>query len=193
VDGKGKPVSHYFKVLTHDYRPPIQGGAPIWDGKKLPHPLPAVSLDTSPAQYGAGWNCTETLAAALGQGGFWPDGRSTVAFAVEPGPDVIRRNSPRPEILRRPDTYRASTLTLVRRATDVELRAAVLEFSQPFGTLAARMAEEQWAWYIAFRRPERDPEWVEAGLRQALAARGRENWNLRQFGTGSEAWAMADP
>lgn len=25
-----------YKVLTHDYRPPVQGGEPVWDGETLP-------------------------------------------------------------------------------------------------------------------------------------------------------------
>lgn len=25
-----------YKILTHDYRPPLQGGEPVWDGETLP-------------------------------------------------------------------------------------------------------------------------------------------------------------
>ncbi len=175
-------MSEYFKVLTHDYRPPVQGGEPIWDGKNLPHALPAVTLDTSALECGAGWHCTETLAGALRHGGFWPEGRPAAAFAVEPGPDQIRRG----------DMCRASTLTLVRRATEAELRAAVLDFSQPFGVHADRMAMEQWAWYVALGRPERDPERVEAALRHALDARGLGSWTLLRFEAAGDAWAARD-
>ena len=44
-----------FKLITHDYRPPIQGGDPVWDGHTLPFQLPRVTLDTSDADCGSGW------------------------------------------------------------------------------------------------------------------------------------------
>lgn len=37
-----------FKVLTHDFRPPVQGGSPVWDGKRKT--LDRVTLDTGPGE-----------------------------------------------------------------------------------------------------------------------------------------------
>jgi len=166
-------------VLTHDYRSPAPEGAPVWDGKGLPHSFPAFCLETSRAEL-SGWNCAETLAVALGHGGLWPDGRPAAAFAVEPGPDLIRRVDSR---------CRASTLTLVRRATEAEVTTAVLDFSRRFGVHGERLAAEQWAWYVALGRPERDPERVEVSLRHALAARGMGSWTLRRFEAPPDVWA----
>lgn len=33
-----------YKVFTHDYRSPVQGGDPVWDGT-VPYVLPATPLD----------------------------------------------------------------------------------------------------------------------------------------------------
>ena len=72
-----------YKALTHDYRSPIQGGAPIWDGTTLPWHLPPTALDTSPQECGAGWNFCVTPAAALSISRLWPDGRPSVILEVE--------------------------------------------------------------------------------------------------------------
>ena len=104
----------YYKVLTHDYRPPIQRGEPLFDGT-LPRTLPAVILDTSETHCAAGWNFTDDLAAALRIAGLWPNGRPSSVFEVEPGPDAIQRG----------DKWRTSTLTLVRRLSEAEVEAGV--------------------------------------------------------------------
>ena len=81
----------------------------------------------------------------------------------------------------------------MRRATETELSAAFLEFSRRFGVHGDRTAAEQWAWYIALGRPERDPERVEASLRHALAARGLGSGTLRRFEAAGDGWTTRSP
>src|SRR3990167_872278 len=68
-----------YKVLTHDYRPPVRGGAPIFDGA-TPWLSPPVACDPGPAGCAAGWNFCADLATALRIGGFWPNGRPPPAW-----------------------------------------------------------------------------------------------------------------
>jgi hypothetical protein len=164
-----------YKILTHDYRSPIQGGVPVWDGRDLPFTLPTVRLDTSEADCAAGWNYTSDLATALRISGFWPDGRPAACFVVEPSADAIERG----------DKRRCSQLTLIRRCSDDEIRAAIADFSKSrFGDLAARMIESQCAWFEALARPEYDLNRVQKELGRALAARALP-WSLKQF---ADAW-----
>lgn len=32
----------FYKILTHDFYPPLQGGKPIWDGVTLPSNYPRL-------------------------------------------------------------------------------------------------------------------------------------------------------
>ena len=80
-----------FKIITHDYRPPLQGGDPIWDGSTLPFTLPKVKLDTSREECAGGWNYTTSLAAAMRIAGLWRDGYPAVCFVVKPSADAIER------------------------------------------------------------------------------------------------------
>lgn len=169
---------HGYKVLTHDYRPPVQGGDPIWDSVTLPHTLPAVALDTGSGECSYGWNYCADLPTALRIARYWPDGRPAVAVRVEASADAIQRG----------DKWRASSLTITERASDDDLRAAIRVNSAVFGDLADEMAAEQWAWFIALGRPCLDAVAVEAGLRAALAARGLD-WSLRHLDNARAAWA----
>ena len=54
----------YWKLLTHDFRPPVQQGEPVWDGLTLPFQLPTVRLDASDVECSFGWNFVEDLATA---------------------------------------------------------------------------------------------------------------------------------
>ncbi len=171
----------HFKVLTSDYRPPLQGGKPIWDGVTLPFTLPSVTLDRSDAECSNGWNYTDDLATALRIAGLWPTGRPSVALMVEPAADGIARGEKR----------RASSLTLVRQATDDEIADAIHALSAPFGEHQDTMAAEQVAWRMALRRPRRDEEAVVAGLTAALAARSLP-WTLAKFDSARAARAAWD-
>ena len=101
-----------WKLLTSDFRPPIQGGDPVFDGA-YPHVLPTVKLDTSNAECSFGWNYSPTIEAGFNLAGLWRTGRPNAVVLVEPSADAIQRG----------DKWRTSSLTLVRHATDDEIRA----------------------------------------------------------------------
>src|SRR3989304_8323521 len=63
-----------WKVLTHDYRPPVQGGKPVGDGT-AGAVTAKVQLDRSADECGRGWNFTRRPETALRIAGLWPDGR----------------------------------------------------------------------------------------------------------------------
>ena len=115
-----------YKVFTHDLRPPVQGGDPVWDGA-LPFVLPSVLVDKSNDECAAGWNATKEPHTALLIAGLWPDGRPSRLFVVETDGEVIARG----------DKLRADTWTIVEEVTD--LRPAIGRLSKPFGEHAARM------------------------------------------------------
>ena len=169
-----------WKIWTHDRRSPIQGGEPAWDGA-FPHDLPEVTLDTSDAECGDGWNYCREMADAFRIAGMWPTGRPPLITLVVPAPDVIHRGN----------KSRASTLRLVRLATEDEVRHGVVNFSQVFEPHADVMAEEQLAWRAALGRPRRDASAVESGLIAALAARGLK-WKPVRHATTQDARAAWD-
>lgn len=155
-----------WKFLTHDLRPPVRGGDPVFDGA-LPCVLPTVRCDQSDAECSYGWNFLGDIQTGFSIAGMWKDGRPRAVFAVEAN-DAIRRG----------DKWRAPQLTLTRRATDAEIQAALLEFSKPFGEHRATMANEQWLWWQALGRPQWDKARVESALKIALDARGLGAWTL---------------
>lgn len=171
-----------WKVLTHDCRPPVRGGDPIWDGVTLPHTLPEVRLNVGPQECADGWHYTASAAGALKLSGLWPDGRPSRLLLVQPSDDWIERG----------DRRRCSQLTIVREATDRELREAVSEMSIPLGGHRARMVREQLAWRLALARPLHDEARVERLLGVALRARGLGGWRLRRYDTAYDAWAAYD-
>ena len=172
----------FWKILTHDFRPPIQGGDPLCDGRTWPVKLPDVPLDRSSSECGVlgGWHFCRSIEAALKLGGMWPSGRPSAVVAVEPLGDIIERG----------DKCRAASLRLLRTATDDEIADAIRRFSAMFAPHADRMAEEQIAWRAALSRPERNVAAVECGLRLALDAR-KLGWSVKQFSArdARDAWA----
>jgi hypothetical protein len=168
-----------YKIFTHDLRPPVQGGAPVWDGL-LPFQLPVVEVDRSPVACAAGWHAHRTLAGALKLGGVWPSGRPSRAFMCS-GDETL--------IVDREGDLRAPTWLLEQECSATEIAEAIREMSQPFDDLADHMAASQIAWREALGRPLHDPGVVERQLRAALQARGRglENWALRQYGSARAA------
>ncbi len=62
-----------YKILSHNWRAPLQGGQAVCDGI-LPVTLPAVALDRSDADCGAGWNFCGSLTDAAKIAGYWRDG-----------------------------------------------------------------------------------------------------------------------
>jgi hypothetical protein len=181
-DGKELTMTGW-KILTHDYRPPIQRGKPLFDGT-YPFTLPGVDLDTSEDECARGWNFTRTLEGAIKIAGLWHTGYPNSMVAVEPSADWIERG----------DKCRASSLTLLRAATAEEIRSAILKFSSAFAPHTKAMAEEQWLWYQALGRPNWDREQVMAELRLALETRGL-SWVLKEFPTARaarDAWDARD-
>jgi hypothetical protein len=159
-----------YKVTTYDLCPPIQGGAPIWDGD-LPYQFPEVACDRSALECAPGWNACETPETALRIAGLWPDGRPSRVFEVE-GVDIVSAG----------DKLRASTWIILRELAEDEIGEAIGRWSATWaGPVAAEMTRSQMAWRAALRRPERDEAAVEAGLRAALDRRGLGHWQLRRY------------
>lgn len=171
----------YWKLWTHDWRSPIQGGNPVWDGT-LPHTLPTVDLDVSGRECGAGWNYVRDIETGWRIAGMWPTGRPARITLMEPDGSHIERM----------DKCRAAGGRIVRLATDEEVRDALLRFSTPFGELQAEIAAEQREWMQALARPYHDRQHVEAGLRAALSARELDGWALRPFKHARAAWDAWD-
>ena len=169
-----------WKLFTHDLRSPLRRGDPVWDGS-YPYTLPEVELNRCNAEYGPGWHFCETLVGAIRVVGFCPDGWSSRAIAVEPKGDVVQQSA----------TYRCSSLTLLHEATVDEWRVAIVELSAPLGAHAEVIASEQLAWREALARPLRDEAAVDAGLREALAARGLE-WQLHRYQDAMAARIASD-
>jgi len=169
----------FYKILTHDFCPPLQGGKPIWDGVTLPFQLPTVALDTHTViESSYGWHFVEDLAEGFKIAGLWPTGRPSVVLAVTPSADALACGTKR----------RASSLRLDRLATEAEIRAAVVRLSEGFGQHAERMAEEQQAWRTALARPAHDVATVETGLVAALRERGLRGWTTQSFESARAAW-----
>ena len=176
-------VTRGWKVFTHDLRPPVQGGDPVWDGS-LPHTLPTVPLDRSSNDCGrgGGWHFCREAHVALRIAGLWPDDRPSRPFeVVESDGDVVERG----------DKCRSASLTIIREADAGDIEAAIRALSAPFTPHVDWMASEQLAWRDALARPLHDEVAVEAGLREALDCR-RLAWTLRRFGSARAAWAARE-
>jgi len=167
-----------YKLFTHDLRSPIQGGEPVFDGK-LPCVLPIVHVDRSQRDCAPGWNACAQPEDALRIGGLWPNGHPSRLFVVETDTTVVARG----------DKLRAATWTIVRECSEEEIREGVTKFSERyFKPHALPMAAEQMEWRAALARPKRDEALVDAGLREALKARGLEDWTLKKFSSERDAW-----
>ena len=167
-----------YKVLTHDYCSPLQGGTPIWDGRCLPYELPAVTLDTSNDECAGGWNYCATLPDALLIAGLWPNGYPSIAFEVIASSDAVARGTKR----------RASRLTLVRQLDEEEILSGITSFSACFAPYVEVIVEEQRLWRSALRRPASHEGRVAEALVLSLEAKGLQ-WILQKFETTMAAWA----
>jgi hypothetical protein len=183
-------IRHGFKVFTHDWRSPLQGGDPI-KVKSFPHALPTVKLDTSTAECGPGWNFCGDPATAFRIAGLWPTGRPSRLTVFEASEDAIARG----------DKRRASSGTILGEATEAQIEDAIRTLSIPFGEHAEYMAQEQILWRKALARPYRIQKRVEEGLLLALKTRGLEGWKLKIFSDEKaardardawDAWAARD-
>jgi len=167
----------YWKVTTHDLRPPLQGGDPIWDGA-TPYRLLTVPVDRSDAHCGAGWNACRDAATALRIAGLWRHGRPARLWLLSCPDDLVERG----------DKVRAASWTIEREATHGELCAAIERLHEPVERVAHGVTEQVMAWRRALGRPRRDEAAVEAGLRAALEARGLGGWTLTRYATAQAVW-----
>ena len=114
-DGGGymNDINKGFKIFTHDFRPPIQGGDPIWDGG-TPFSLPTVSCDDSDRECSNGWNYVADLAIGFKIAGIWPTGRPSSCFVVEAENGIERG-----------DKRRAASLHILRACTQQEIEEGI--------------------------------------------------------------------
>jgi len=167
-----------WKVLTHDYRPPIQGDDPVWDGT-LGQTTPKVAVDMSAAECGAGWNFTTRPETALRIGGLWPDGRPSRLIRVETAGHVVVRD----------DKCRTEQIVWGREAGPGKVHSAVTALFGPFeAEHRPRIVESTMLWREALARPRHDEAQIEAGLRAALTVRGLD-WELVRYESARAAWA----
>lgn len=161
----------YYKVTTHDLRPPLQGGDPIWDGR-VPYDLPVVEVDPGPGQCRAGWHACTSPERALHIAGLWPGGWPSRLWRVERTVD---------EIIDRNGDCRAPTWRIVE---EIEITRDILgDMHRPLagdGLPLADLVGEVLAWREALARPERDETRVVRGLDESLHARGMD-WQLRRY------------
>lgn len=169
------------KVVTSDYRPPIRGGDPIWDGTPG-FVLPKVALDRGREECSYGWNFCLDPVTAVRIGGLWPDGRPAVLLHVETVGDYVERG----------DKCRAESLRILGPYETAEVHDVIARLSVVFAPHADDMAAEQLAWYEALGRPRRNLRDVEQGLRRALAARGLSDWRLQRFDSSKAVWDAWD-
>ena len=170
-------ITRGYKVLTHDLRPPIQGGDPIFDGT-LPYVLPTVKVDQGDAECAAGWNACREGSTGLRIGGLWPDGWPSRLFAVETTAAVIERG----------DKLRSSTLTLV---SEEDVAPHIARMSEAFAPHQMEMTASQLRWREALARPRHDESSVADGLTAALQAR-ELGWKLKRFDSAKDAWDAKD-
>lgn len=175
---EGTPMIGY-KILTHDNRPPLQGGDPlIPPGQSLPYALPPMVLDTSEDECAPGYHFCHTPEGAIRLVGLWPDGRPSRLYRVS-ATDAIQRGN----------KLRAATLTIEHEFTEAEWRDTVAAFSAPFAPFVAEMVTSQMLWREALSRPHRVEQAVETGLRAALDARGLSEWTVKRFPSARNAWS----
>jgi hypothetical protein len=105
-----------WKVLTHDLRPPIQGGPPIFDGT-FPALTEKVLVDTGIRVCSYGWNFTRQLSTAFAIAGYGRPGYRHKAVLIE-AEDFVRRG----------DKYRTAQLKLIRFATSDEIFEATSRY-----------------------------------------------------------------
>ena len=171
----------FFKLLTHDFRSPIQGGAPIWDGKTFPFKLNGVTLDKGDQECAEGWNFVDSIEAGFRIVGMWPTGRPSAVLVVHPSRDRIQRGN----------KWRSSKLTIERFATGDEINSAIERFSGVFKGFEKEMAHEQILWREALSRPLRDINKVTESLYIALKKRGLD-WKLKEYPNARAAWGARD-
>ena len=167
----------FYKIFTHDFCSPLQGGKPVFDGS-IPFTLPTVELDTGNDECSHGWNFVDDLAKGFEIVGMWPNGRPSCVTVIEPSKDAIQRGN----------KWRSSSGKLVRFATEVEIAQGIEQFSKVFKGFEPEMANEQIAWRYALGRPENNEAAVVENLEKALVHRGLK-WTIKKYKTARAARA----
>lgn len=165
-----------YKVLTHDYCSPIQGGKPIFDGK-LPFTLPVVKVDSSEKECAAGWNACREIYTALQIGGLWPNGWPSKCYEVETEHPVVERGN----------KVRTVSWDLIRLVSESEIKVVVEELSEPFGKFQEEMVNEQMLWREALARSKKNEVKVERDLKEVLKVR-RFSWKLKKHEDAQTVW-----
>ena len=170
----------YYKVLTHDLRPPVQGGEPVWSGE-LPYQLPTVEVDRSEKECAGGWNACRELSVALRIAGLWRNSWPSRAFVLTDPVDAVERK----------DKIRAAAWTVQRECGAEEIEVAIRELSEPLAPHVERMTASQIKWRLALSRPGHDPALAEKSLALALEHR-KLSWSLRKYDNARGAWGAWD-
>jgi hypothetical protein len=172
-----------FKIFTHDWRSPLQGGDPVVTNPVFPFDLPKVTLNPDPLlECGAGWNYCKSIVEAARIASYWPKSYSANIVQVVGSPDAI-------EVKRK---RRSSQLTIVRLCSDQEIHSSMWENVQSFGGVHTEtLAQEQYYWYIALKRPNINQKLVEDSLQIALRKRGLD-WSLKKYPSAQAAWDTRD-
>lgn len=118
-----------------------------------------------------------TLPGALKTTGYWFSGRPSRAFQVV---GINARGNEE-------EKYAAQSFVLKRECEPSEIKQAIRRNSATFGEFEDELANQQWLWYVALGRPERNREKVIQGLETALKVRDL-SWKLEEFPTARAAW-----
>lgn len=177
-----------FKIFTHDWRSPLQGGYPLLhDDVQLPFILPTVEVDTSSQECGKGWNFCRSIQDAAAIAGFWSTGRPSKIVLVTALDQVYERGQ----------KIRTSKLEITRLATDEEIQDSMLVLSS-WSKNSQHLADEQWKWYVALGSPAHNKKIVQQSLHEALLYRGLTDWQPKEYRTARAArvaraaWAPRD-
>ena len=176
-----------WKIFTHDWKSPLQGGEPILlSTPEFPVLLPKVEVDSSSSECSMGWNFCHDIQTAAKIAGYWGAGFPSKIVKVRAVGKVVDRVS----------KVRSDQIEILRLASPEEILDSMKALVKGFtGSLVAEVATEQYAWYEALGRPNYDKKQVEAGLLAALSHRGLKNWTLKEFGAARDvrdAWAARD-
>ena len=154
-----------YKVLTHDYRPPLQGGKPLFDGAPgCVLPTVPVDMDNAVECGRSGWHYSTDVPTALQIAGLWPGGHPSTVWEFEP----LGKRKEASGIKSRAESGR-----FVRQLSEDEVSLYVRALTEQWaGDHTDRLVASQMEWRRALGRPGRDAPAVEHGLRLTLDARG---------------------
>lgn len=160
-------LTRAYKVFTHAYRSPIQGGDPIWDGA-LPFTLPKVAVDESYLECAAGWNACVDEVTAVQISGIWRNGWPARLYAVETCEQVFKRG----------DKLRAATWDVVEERP---IAPVIQRLSKAFGPHEQAMYAALMGWVHGA------PDKYDVGMLQAYSHGLR---TVAPIGPNEMGWVM---